>query len=431
MFNILTRLILQFAILLFLAKPSFAVDSFSWKQCIDLAAHNNASLKAAIDAEKASKYQRNAAFSGFLPQATATLSSNRGNNGNASNPSLTTVQSSVTQAYTGSITVTQNLFSGFSDVGKVKQADANNLVAQASIDIVKAQVSYDLKYAYENFNYAKDTVELLDNIIHRREDNLRIIELRYKGGMENKGSVLLAQAYLEQAKYDRLQGTNLIESARAQLCKAIGLGECGEYDIANAVPVRTPTKSANFQELIEAAPQHQQAVAQEKAAKAGVTISESAFYPIVNLNASKGQRGASFFPQNDYWAVGFNVSIPFFTGGKDYFTMKSAYSNSSAASENRRTVDQQLLVALKQSYNAYVESVAKLKVDESFRSAAKLRAEIARNKYNNGLLIFEDWDAIETDLITRQKSYLQSKLSRVTSEASWEQAQGKGVFNDE
>ena len=151
----------------------------------------------------------------------------------------------------------------------------------------------------------------------------------------------------------------------------------------------------------------------------------------MNLNASKGQRGASFFPQNDYWAVGFNVSIPFFTGGKDYFTMKSAYSNSSAASENRRTVDQQLLVALKQSYNAYVESVAKLKVDESFRSAAKLRAEIARNKYNNGLLIFEDWDAIETDLITRQKSYLQSKLSRVTSEASWEQAQGKGVFNDE
>ncbi len=208
-------------------NTSFSQDlRLSWQECIDLALKNNNNLKSAIAAERSTDNLNNASIAAFLPQASANFSSNRGNNGNSTNPSLTTVQSNVTQAYTGTLSVTQNLFNGFSDVGKFDQTKANNLVSKANVQIAKAQLSYDLKYAYENLSYAKQTVQLLDNIIKRREDNLRIIELRYKSGMENKGSLLLARAYLDQAKYDRLQGTNLIETARAQLCRAIGTSDC-------------------------------------------------------------------------------------------------------------------------------------------------------------------------------------------------------------
>jgi len=57
-------------------------------------------------------------------------------------------------------------------------------------------------------------------------------------------------------------------------------------------------------------------------------------------------------------------------------------------------------------------------------------AEIARNKYNNGLLTFEDWDVIESDLINRQTTYLQNQRDRVISEAAWENIQGIGVFSE-
>jgi outer membrane protein TolC len=56
------------------------------------------------------------------------------------------------------------------------------------------------------------------------------------------------------------------------------------------------------------------------------------------------------------------------------------------------------------------------------------RADIARTKYNNGLMTFENWDIIENDLIQRQKSFLQGQRDRVVAEAAWEQAQGKGVI---
>lgn len=426
-----TKSVTLFFATLFCATTTLAQETLTWQQCVDLAAKNNNNLKSAIATERSTHYQNNASVSGFLPQATATLNSNRGNNGNSTNPALTTVQSNVTQAYTGSVSVTQNIFNGFADVGKFDQTKANNMVSQANVAIAKAQISYDLKYAFANLSYAKESVELLDKIIKRRQDNLRIIELRYKNGMENKGSLLLAKAYLEQANLNRLQGTNLILSARAQLCKALGMSDCKDLDISDSVPTKKPTSHENiaFNQIVEKTPQHLQAVAQEQAAKAGILIARATFMPSLNVTATQGQRGTTLFPQNDYWSVGMNLTFPFFTGGKDYYTTRSAYAINSAAKENRENIDQQILVNLKQNYNSYVEAVTKLKVDSNFKEAASLRAEIARNKYNNGLLIFENWDVIETDFINRQTAYLQSKLNRIIAEAAWEQVQGQGVFS--
>jgi outer membrane protein TolC len=123
-----------------------------------------------------------------------------------------------------------------------------------------------------------------------------------------------------------------------------------------------------------------------------------------------------------------NLSVPLFSGGRDYYTTKSAAASLEAVSSNRDNVERQLLVRLKQTYASYVESEEKLKVDQAFLEAAILRAEIARSRYNNGLMSFEDWDRIENDLIQRQKTVLQSQRDRVTAEAAWEQAQGKGVI---
>jgi outer membrane protein len=422
----LTRIFL----LLFLsANFARASEVLTWEQCVEMAAMNNSALRSAIAAERSTYYLNNAAIAGFLPQAVATISSNRGTAGNSTNPANTTVQNDIIQAYNGSVSITQNVFNGFFDVGKFDQTKANNMVSKANIMIVKAQVNYDLKLAYANFSYAKETVALLDQIIKRREDNLEIIRLRFKGGMENKGSLLLAQSYFEQAKYDRLQGENLISSARAQLCKALGLSKCDEnYDISGIIPTDDQLDRSNLEAVVEETPQHLQAIAQERAANAGITIAQSAFLPTLNLVATSGKRGAVYFPQNEYWSFGANLSFAFFTGGKDYYTTRSAYSNSNAAKENRQTIDQQALLTLKQARNSYIEAISKLKVDEGFREAARLRADIGRSKYNNGLLTFENWDLIETDLINRQKNYLQSKLNRILNEATWLQAQGKSIF---
>ena len=69
-----------------------------------------------------------------------------------------------------------------------------------------------------------------------------------------------------------------------------------------------------------------------------------------------------------------------------------------------------------------------MKVDSAYVEAAEAREKISRQKYNNGLSTFDEWDLIESDLIKRQKSLLLSERDRVVAEAAWEQVQGKGVL---
>ena len=86
------------------------------------------------------------------------------------------------------------------------------------------------------------------------------------------------------------------------------------------------------------------------------------------------------------------------------------------------------LIKLKQAHAAFIEAHQKMEVDRAFSEATLAREKIARAKYNNGLLTFDNWDIIENDLINRQKASLQSQRDRVIAEAAWEQAQGKGVI---
>ena len=45
-------------------------------------------------------------------------------------------------------------------------------------------------------------------------------------------------------------------------------------------------------------------------------------------------------------------------------------------------------------------------------------------KYNTGLMTFEDWSVIETDLINREQNLLNAQNNAVQAMASWEQAIG-------
>ena len=142
-----------------------------------------------------------------------------------------------------------------------------------------------------------------------------------------------------------------------------------------------------------------------------------------------GSRARPFFPDTtNTQSVGLSLSIPLFTGGKNYYGFQSTSALASAADLQRENVLREQRRKLEAAWASYLEANLKLKADESFQKASVVRAEIARTRYNNGLLSFEDWDVIENDLIIRQRTILNTKRDRVSAEAAWEQAQGTGVW---
>ncbi len=397
-------------------------ETLSWRQCVEEAAKGNAGLQAAEERLRSAERQAQAARSGYYPQVTGTLGYSYGENsfsggiGGSGDP-----QSS----FNAEIEARQSLFAGFQNEAKVTQAEAAVEVARTALETARAETSFALKGAFERLSYAQENRKLTQEIIRRREENLRLVALRFESGRENKGSVRLFEAYLDQAKYEDLQATHAVLTARSELARVLGR-EDDEIEATGAVPVDVPEEKPVFEEIAKKTPAYREAVARREAALAAIGLAKSPFYPSLDLTGSAAREGEEF--EDGRWSVGVDLTLPLFSGFRNYHGTESARSELLAASADAQAAIRQVRVSLRETHAAYVESLQKLKADEGFLEAATLRAEISRSKYNNGLLSFEDWDLIENDLIDRQKRYLQSRRDRVTSQAAWERAQGKAVL---
>jgi outer membrane protein TolC len=397
---------------------------------VDLAAKSNSELQSSLQKYESTADLEGVARAGFLPVINGSLNYDRGNTVTAGTPTGAGNTFS-TNRFSATLTGSENIFNGLQDLGKIRQAEANTEGAKALVAAAKAKISFDLKSAYQNVIYAKEYEQFTLDIIKRRESNLNMVKLLFQNGQENKGSLLLSQAYLEQARYEELQSRGSMRTAVAALAKTLGLDRDIDFDIREQIPVVEPAsgKSPDLRTLASQTPDYKKAVADANSADAGITVARAGFFPTLAASGSIGKQGSEFWPTDaDRWSVGVALSFPLFNGGRDYYGTRSAADAWKSAESNRLNVSRDLLAKLESAYTNYVEAVAKLRVDESFVKAATVRAEIARKRYNNGLMNFEDWDLVETDLINRRRTVLQSRRDRVINEASWEQTQGKGAI---
>jgi outer membrane protein len=414
---------LAFTFLFLAAAPGAAsAASLTWEEALREAAAHNPALRAATRNLEAAGYDERGAYANFLPSVNGSLTYTRAGSAPENGGALSQ------DSYGAQLTASQNVFNGLADQGRVTQAQAALDRSKATLQQAKANLSYDLKAAFAGMLYAQAYSELAAQIVKRREDNLSLVELRFDNGSENKGSVLLSKANLEQAKLEALQAKNAVDVARTELARVLGRDEFGELKAAGAVPVAPPKRDFDLRSLASATPVTLQSEASEKSADAGVTVAQSGFFPTLNLNGSTGRSGQTFFPQDGRWSVGLTLNVPIFSGGSTYYGTKSAFRVAEAATLNKENTYREEARKLNQAFAVYEQAAQRLEVDKAFAEASSVRATIGRQRYNNGLLSFENWDVIESDLINRQKSLIQSQRDRVTSEAAWEQAQGKGVI---
>jgi outer membrane protein TolC len=401
-------------------------ETLGWKQALAELAQNNAELKAAREQINAAQFSVDSAEAAFLPQVSASLDYDYGTNKSdllAKGPGI-----APSSSYGVGLSLVQSLYAGGGDEARVAKAKAEAESSRVNWDVVRARLSAELKTSYANLIYAQNAVLLQEDILRRRQENLRLVELRFESGRENKGSVLQSEAYLAQARLEALQARNGLTLAESQLRKLLGRSEGGLLRLAPDLPSAEPPQTPDFAALAQATNEARQARLQIDQAQASLRLARAGSYPTVSLSGQLLRRDESFFPQQESWSVGLSLNYPLYSGGKDSASILAAQASLQAAGWTQENLDKQLTSRLRQAHATWVEAVERQRVDESFAKAALVRADIARKKYDNGLTSFEDWDRIESELISRQRSLLASQRDRVTSEAGWEQLQGKGVI---
>lgn len=402
------------------------IAPLTWADAVKRTETENPEIGAARENLRAADAKKTGAYANFLPTVKASVGyETTTRSGTSSVPSTTGT------GWTADLRGSLNLFSGFGDEAKIAQAEADRKSSEAALVIARAKISNDLKTAFEAVAYARDYAKLTTQILKRREENLRLVQLRFESGRENKGSVLLSEAYLEQARFDDLQAKNAARTSSVELAKIIAAdGDAtAAIEVVGNVPITEPGRTPEFSSVVMVTPEYSQAVEQARSLNEARRIARASFFPTLDLTASLDRRDSDFFPaETQTRTVGVTLNIPLFSGGRDLSAYRVAAASAAASDFTRDNTLRDVRRKLEAAWAGYLESVAKLRADESFRKASVVRSEVARAKYNNGLLSFDDWDVIENDLINRQKTVLQTRRDRATAEAEWEQVQGKGVW---
>ena len=255
-----------------------------------------------------------------------------------------------------------------------------------------------------------------------------MVELKYDNGRENKGALLLSKAQLSQARLDLTQAGRLLRVSRIQLATVMGRSSFGDFEAKGKLATSVPVKDPDYRKLALRTPATFQQAAVADAAKAGITVAQSDFYPQIGAFANIGSQGVTGFDSPESWAVGLNGTWAVFDGTRTYFNVRAARSAHEASlSTLRQTVDDTIRT-LAENYRTYVNAVDQIAVGAELYAASSLRAQIAEAQYRNGLVSFQDFDTITNDKINRQKQDLLNRRDAVLAEAAWEQALGVGAI---
>lgn len=391
-------------------------ELLTWEECLALTKANNPDLVAARSAVRELEYGVASAGSGFLPQVSARAGIDYGESEGRNDWNEN-------KSSSGSLSLSQDLFSGGGNVAKRRRALAQLEVGNQQYRKTLADVEQRTRLAFIDVLYAQDLVELTEKIAERRRNNVRLIQLRFDGGRENKGSLARSKAQLAQAEYEVREAERSLVYARRNLAAAMGAQEPVTGAAGDLQSVR-PDDLADLKGLMEQTPDYRIADTQVEASKEGMKITRSSRFPKISFDASAALRSGDYNNYNGSWSMGLSASVPIYTGNRLKSDVAAAKEGIIQSEMGLLDTANSLLATLQQRWNLYTDAVESEAVQKELLDAERLRAEISTAKYKQGLLSYEDWDIIESNLINQDKTQLQRRRSAEIEAARWKNALG-------
>jgi len=377
------------------------VDSLSLDQAIDLAFSNSPvyyESKISLDKSRILFYQT---LSNLLPTISA-------------NASYTEYELSGpgTSPYSGSITMTQPIFDIdlISSIFVSKQQLKGSSI-QHNADI--AGLVLDLKTSYYNLINAQELLKSSEIAIKRAQENLDLIETKYKIGAASKLDNLQAEVFHLGALQDQAKAKTLWISAQEELKSILNtnneifpadsLVPPESYEFPSLDSLVNLLKKANYNILIS----------QElkSLAKTNLVSSYLAFLPKVSFFYGYTYNSDSFVFDFQEWAdnsvrnYGINISLPIFEIRSlifNNFTARKEY-------EQKKVLEQQAILETEKSlhttYSSLLEVYEQIQFAGKSLDAATEAVSIAQAQYGLGTISFLDLLKAEEDANESRVNY--------------------------
>jgi outer membrane protein TolC len=402
------------AILFSAAAQAAVAATLTLDDCVGLALTSNPAVMAQKEVFAATEMGIGISRSALFPRLNASSGYTRNGNGSASD------------SYSSSLSFSQTLFEGGSNLASVRAARFQTEMARQNLNLTINQTVESVRLAFYSVLQKEDRLTVTENILKRRKDDLVLIDLKYRAGIESDAAVSEAEANLASAEYDEMTTREGLRLAKIGLNFLMGR------------PKEEPLQIARDEKLLEF-PSREEAVligladrpelsreeSRLKLQLAHVSQSRSEFFPDLSFSASVGRRGEDFFQGDDTWSAGVNMSLPIFQG----FKRTASYSQSKADlrqqaaqySQTRQTVEEDIEVA----YSDWLLARKRMEVaDKNLRAAANMYS-LTRIQYQQGTVAYFVFQQREASLTRAENERVNALFNLYTAGAALERALGR------
>lgn len=350
-------------------------SSISLSQSIDLAKENNLEILAEQASTRAATWQKKSALGNLLPQVSfnSTIVRIDKDSYEAANepltiPGLGTFPSMFPvyeTTYTNNITVTQSLFNGGKVILGSRLAKLAERQAIESLQSKSGELELQVTTTYFNLLKLYDLKNLSLKSIESTRAHLNSVKNQYRAGTARETDVLQWQVKLQQdqttlsevetsVRTVSLLWQNLLGSEELMLPKAIE-----EEEIEPVLNYYTELKENSDKALIDYLqsvkdhnPELKILNLNRKMMKTNYTMAQGSFLPGLNLQYTYQFESDDKFDLagDDNWNIAALLSIPLFTGGKNYSDLKSAAFQKKQIDFQTAHYEEQLFIAAESSF---------------------------------------------------------------------------------
>ncbi|OLC45642.1 MAG: hypothetical protein AUH68_04145 [Gemmatimonadetes bacterium 13_1_40CM_4_69_5] len=365
----------------------------------------------------------------FLPSISTGGSWSRAGGTRFNSQTSQIVSTPTASSYSGSISASVDLFTGFRRLADRRASAATEHAADAGLVNERFQVTLLTKQAFYNAIATEELVRVAEAQVARARQELQISVDKLRAGSATRSDSLRSAVDLGNARLALLQAQANLATAQANLGRQVGVDQPLRAVPDSALPSVPDTTGLRGQ-VVESAPQVQQAEAQARAAGAQVAVSRAAYWPTLNYTASNSFSGfeAPWQGTGAYtkgWNVRVSLNWTLFNGFARERLMTSASVArdlaEAQAADTRRGVGAQYTQQLAALLTAY----AKLDITASNVAAATEDLRVQQERYRVGAATILDLLTSQASLTTAQTNLVQARFDYLIARAQLEALVGR------
>ena len=272
------------------------------------------------------------------------------------------------------LTLSQNVFSGFKTQNTVKKKKADFDYAVLKLHQASEDIGLKAIAAYLNILRDERLVALAEDNLAAHESVLNLVSQKFKQGVGPESDVNQASVRVKSAQAALIDFKRSLANSKAAYQSLIG-----EDPEALMVPILPsdsidPDLEGKIEKAMKSNPYIRGAYARLRVAEADLALEDSSFMPNVNLEASfKHRNDVSGTPGvNEEKSIMFLMKYNLFSGGADYHKKQSSILLKKKAEHELSIAERRVTEMVKNSHNALEAATARLEAftiqeEESFQ----------------------------------------------------------------